>query len=362
MPAQDQDWYEAEPPLTREIIQDLRRLNFRARSKLVPILLLAALLTGGVAFLIARKVPQYRARIVLGVQEGEVSERHMPLPMADLRAYVTTKLMPAKELDALIEHHDLFPLRHKLGAEYARSELWDIAAVEVYRNYFLYDWDPSVPRSARIGIRVDHPDPDVAYEVARDLAKIIIGGAARERDRVAKAIAEEAQLALAAQRVRVTALEDEVVRLAGATSAAEHAGQHGRAAALRDEGFAVGGSLRRAREELSRVAKASGTQALSAAVYHAGLSLDIDIVQDRRPPPIEPRGYLFAVVTIIVFVIAVIVAALFLGAFDSRIHEVDDISRLGIPVVGQVPGFPGDRVGSLRARGVKRRGVPWSSL
>jgi hypothetical protein len=52
--------------------------------------------------------------------------------------------------------------------------------------------------------------------------------------------------------------------------------------------------------------------------------------------------------------------SLFVGAFDSRIHDLDDVARLGIPVVGHVPRFPGDSVGSLRERGVKRRGVPLS--
>jgi capsular polysaccharide biosynthesis protein len=65
-------------------------------------------------------------------------------------------------------------------------------------------------------------------------------------------------------------------------------------------------------------------------------------------------------VAVLLFVTLFIVVALYIGAFDTRIHDLDDVARLGIAVVGQVPGFPGDEVGSLRERGVTRRGVPWS--
>jgi capsular polysaccharide biosynthesis protein len=50
-------------------------------------------------------------------------------------------------------------------------------------------------------------------------------------------------------------------------------------------------------------------------------------------------------------------SATFLGAFDSRIHDTDDVVRLGLPVLGHVPGFTGDSVGSLRTRGAHRRRV-----
>jgi hypothetical protein len=50
--------------------------------------------------------------------------------------------------------------------------------------------------------------------------------------------------------------------------------------------------------------------------------------------------------------------ALIMGAFDSRVHDSDDVARLGLTVLGHVPGFAGDDVGSLEARGVSRARVP----
>ena len=96
--------------------------------------------------------------------------------------------------------------------------------------------------------------------------------------------------------------------------------------------------------------------AIADRIAAAGLDLDLAIVDERRPDRPEQRGLrhvhadrrrdrrrraprLRAV----------------LGAFDSRVHDTDDVARLGLPVLGHVPGFAGDHVGSLSARGASRR-------
>jgi hypothetical protein len=47
-----------------------------------------------------------------------------------------------------------------------------------------------------------------------------------------------------------------------------------------------------------------------------------------------------------------------LGAFDSRVHDSDDVARLKLPVLGHVPGFAGDNVGSMRTRSAAPTRVP----
>jgi len=44
---------------------------------------------------------------------------------------------------------------------------------------------------------------------------------------------------------------------------------------------------------------------------------------------------------------------LVLGAFDPRVHDGDDVARLGLPMLGQLPAFRGDDVGALRARAAR---------
>ena len=69
-------------------------------------------------------------------------------------------------------------------------------------------------------------------------------------------------------------------------------------------------------------------------------------------------GTIFLVVGTIVFCGFLPLVALFVGAFDTRVHDEEDVERLGLPILGHLPAFPGDGVGSLRSRGVRGRRVP----
>jgi hypothetical protein len=354
------DWFDSEPAMSRMVIDDLQRLKYRAKARIIPILLIAVALTAGLVYKLGQRVPQHRATVILALQEG-VQHRDTPMPMRDLRAYVTTVLMPTPELTKLIEKRNLFPLRKKMGPEFAIGELWDMMEIEIYRNYFLYDTDVmSAARSARIGITIVYSDPDEAYEIARDIGTIVIRAAGGERDRAATVMADEASRATLAARRRTAELEAELAMLTSQQAEAEASGHPGTASALRVEIAAVESSVKRAKESLSALAKSSSASELTAAVYSAGLSLDVSIVEERKPEAVVPGKYRIAVITVVVFLAVLVVVALFLGAFDSRVHDLDDVARLGIPVVGQVPGFPGDGVGSLRERGVTRKGVTLS--
>jgi hypothetical protein len=354
------EWFSAERPIMSQVIADLRRLKYRAKALLLPILLLAALLTAGLVYRMLTKPQLHIARVVLALSEGEASQRNAPLPMRDLRAYVTTVLMPAAEMIALCEERDLFPLRRKLGNEFALTELWDITEVEIFRNYFLFEQSQMPERSARIAITVTWNDPDEAYEIAHALSTMVINSAAAERQRAAQVIADDADRARGVAHGQVEDLEAQLARLSSQLAAAEDAGLAGKVEALKLESATIESSLRRARESLSALTRVTSADQLQAAVYDAGLGLDVQMVEERKPEPAAPRGYRTAVLAVMIFLVLSIVVALFVGAFDTRIHDLDDVTRLGIPVVGQVPGFPGDDVGSLRERGIRRRGVPWS--
>jgi len=359
--AMELDWFAAEPPLARLVIEDLRRLMYRARARLIPILVISVAITGALVWKLAHKPARHIAKIVLALQEGEVSQRNAPMPMRDLRTYVTTVLMPAAELTKMIEKRDLFPLRKKQGPEFALNELWDTIEVDVFRNYFLFEQDEmGEERSARIAVTVQFSDPDLAYEIARDLGNIIIASAGVERDRAARVMADDAARATEAARARAAELEAGLSALTSQRDEAVRAGQKGKVAALRVEIAAAENSVKRARDGLSALTKESSTDQLIAAVYAAGLGFDVSMVEERKPEPAVPTGYRNAVLAVLTFLTVLVIVATFLGAFDTRIHDLDDVTRLGIPVVGQVPGFPGDGVGSLRERGITRRGVPWS--
>ena len=98
----------------------------------------------------------------------------------------------------------------------------------------------------------------------------------------------------------------------------------------------------------------------------AGLDLRLEVVEERRPDRPEKSSFVLIMVIVVVGTGSLIGAALLVGAFDSRIHDTDDVERLGLPVLGHVPGFAGDSVGSLHARGARRARVGsvmrWRSL
>jgi hypothetical protein len=63
----------------------------------------------------------------------------------------------------------------------------------------------------------------------------------------------------------------------------------------------------------------------------------------------------FAFLTLCIFLP---LAGIVIGAFDARVHDLDDVGRLDLTVLGHIPEFPGDSVGALRDRGVRLRRVP----
>jgi hypothetical protein len=93
-------------------------------------------------------------------------------------------------------------------------------------------------------------------------------------------------------------------------------------------------------------------------VNEAGLDLSLTVVDEHKPEAAGTRSFVLALVLTVVGLCALCASALIIGAYDARIHDAEDVSRLGLPLLGHVPGFPGDHVGSLRARGVRRRRVP----
>ncbi len=111
----------------------------------------------------------------------------------------------------------------------------------------------------------------------------------------------------------------------------------------------------RVRKQLD--ATVTSVDSMADKVEEAGLDTSLTIVDEHKPEVAGTRGFVLVLVLSFVGICALFASALIVGAFDSRIHEGDDVARLGLPLLGHVPGFAGDDVGSLRSRGVRRRRV-----
>jgi len=358
-PARDDGWFEAEQPIRRALVAELQRLKRRSQPRLILVVVVAALLTAAVLYKRSTKVRMHRARVVLAVTEGSLAAGHIPMPIHELRAYVAEILLSNQVLEPIIEEQDLFSLRHTLGMSYALSELRDMFDVSVHRNYFLYDYDIDAPRSARIAITFSHADPDFAWRMARRLASLVIEGEQRRRLQLAEEIAREAEAAITHVSARGTALEQELAALTVELTRAEDRGDRRRAGALRVEQLELAGELHRENELLLNLTQQANADEMALAIDRAGLGMSFVVAEEKRPYQ-EPGAGLYLQIIIGVFVFSVFlpVVAVFVGAFDTRIHDREDAERIGLPVLGHLPGFPGDHVGSLRDRGVRGRRVP----
>jgi hypothetical protein len=351
-------WFTSEPSTRIGMIAELQRIKRRTWIRPLPVLALAAAITGGILYKVATKPVSVEAEVVLALAEGTMANRRSSLPVDQLREYVSSVLLSDNKLTELIEKRDLYRLRKKFGPEFAIEELRSAFDIQIWKNSFVYydEDDGNARRSARIGITVHDADADRAYDLAHDLASIAIRSAAVQRQQLATAIS--AQVALIRDGV-----EDKLIKLADETSLKQAAID---AAAKRDRPDLAGilridlAALNRERRrlELQLAGIATSNESLASEISAAGLDMSLSIVSERRPEHPTRAGFVLAMVAAVVGTGALVGSALVLGAFDSRVHDTDDVARLGLPVLGQVPRFAGDSVGSMSTRGAAPTRVP----
>jgi hypothetical protein len=279
------------------------------------------------------------------------------LPVDELRSYVSGVLMPDAKLMKLIEQRNMYPLRKKLGDQYALDGLRSQVEIEIWKNTFTTDeLEDENGRSARIGIDVTDTDPDRAYGLARDLATIVIETAGEQRSQMTKQLAGQIGDLRGRLEARVAEIDRDSSQKAQQLDKARTAGNVERAQNLQLEVAQLQQELKAANKTLGEITQSRDS--VADRISAAGLDVTVAIVEEHKPQPSDHRSFVLAMVTFLVGFGAALGAALVLGAFDSRVHDTDDIERLGLTVLGHLPGFPGDQVGSLETRGVARRRVP----
>ena len=354
------EWFDSEESTRVGLIQEVQRIRRRTRVRPIPVILLALLITGGLTYKVAMKRQMYYSEVVLAMREGSLLDANKTtgLPMEELREFVQSVLMPDAKLAELIEKHDLNRLRNKLGMPWAITELRESIEIEIWRNSFIY-YDPdnnNREASARIGLTVGDDDPDRAFLIAHDLAELVIHEVREQRLKLARKAAQDIAAMREALTDRMSKLERDRTERMIAQSKARSEGKVGVAQVLQMRLLELDQIQKETEKALSTIAVSP--EALADRIAEAGLDLVVEIVSERRPARPESKGMLIVMIAVVVGIGSLIGAALVLGAFDSRVHDTDDIARLGLPVLGHVPGFPGDRLGSLEARGVQGGRVP----
>jgi hypothetical protein len=351
-------WYESEQPTRRGLVAEMQRIRRRTRVRPLPVLVVAALVTAGITHKMATKPILVEADVVLALTEGALASRQTGMPVEQLRDYVTRVLMPNKRLLEIVEKYNLFPLRKKQGSDYALENFHDMFAVQIWKNSFAYydDEDANAARSARIGISVRDTDPYRAIDIAHDLAAVVIETAAAARQQRADAVTGQVAMLRKAVDEALDKLELDIASKQAAIAQVRSRGDTDLAGILGIDLAALQQQRRRQEAQLQRIATSS--DALATEIVAAGLDMSLAVVDENRPERPTHSGLVLVMIAAVIGTFSLVSAALVLGAFDSRVHDADDVIRLGLPVLGHVPGFAGDNVGSMRTRSAAPTRVP----
>ncbi len=350
-------WYESEEPTRLGMVSELSRMRERARRRPIRVALVALAITAGVTYKLVTKQPMVEAQIVLALSQGDLGKptgRDAGLAIDQLKEDFVGKLLPDAKLLEIIERRNLFTLRRKLGDKYAIDELKSQMEVEIWQNTFAYyaDDEQNSQRSARIGITYSDTDPDRAYGIARDIADIAIDTFEERRLARATKLAGFARTVEQDTRDMLDAIEHSITLAQTALVGAKDKHEDELMANLSLRLAMLTHQHKRVGDQLAGLVKSNNTFADQIAA--AGLDISLAIVDEHIPE----RGGHSLVVTIATLLVvgsgSLLASILLIGAFDSRVHDTSDVSRLGLPILGHVPGFPGDNVGAMRTRDAAR--------
>ena len=354
------DWFEAEQPLHRALYDVVDRMRRRAKKRWWLVLLATVVLTGAVVRKVALKPRVHRARVILAITEGDLNAGFNPTPLDELHDYIATVLLSSERLIKFFDERGLMKrARARFGDAVAVEEFKDAMQVGVWRNYFQYAWSYDERRSARVAIAYNDTDPQFAYEMARGLARLVQDGENERRFAAARALADQARDGLTAARRRLEEAAADQAKVNAELAAAERAGDAALVTVLRARAATFATEWQTAQATFKGIEDRTDFDQLQAEVNAAGMALEIEIVDERRPQ--VDTGSRWPTLLTVAFVALLIigpVCMLVVGAFDKKVHDADDVRRLALPVVGHVPGFAGDDHGALRGRGVSARRVP----
>lgn len=358
--AQDEapDWFESEQPLGRLWVFDLQRLKRRAKTRLLLIFAITFALTGAAARKFSKRGASYDATVFLSFDESALSSGRNSVPGRELTQYVANVLITDKALAELANRRNLHPLRKKLGDEYAVNELRMQIELESIQNDYAERRVADTARTATVQITVYGESPEEATMLANDIGEIAVKSSQERGIVEARALADDVERTIDNLRQRVTELSREMLAAKNALAEARASGDPDKIADASVRNEQADAEWRRADTALTETTRVSAFEASAEALQRAGLGVNARIIDGKNAGGLVDLRTGLAMAVIFVFFGSLIAVSLLVAAFDSRIHDADDVSRLGIPVLGQVPDFPGQTMGSLRQRGVRRHRVP----
>jgi hypothetical protein len=343
------DWIRREPGM-RDVRKELYRLGKRAVRRPIATLSIAIVLTTAVVAVRARKQPRYEATLVLAITEGgeDITKKDAPRPPAQLKAYMSDVALSSARLTKVIEEQHLYPSLFRRDPKKAVESMREDLDVQVYNNYFLLERAPDdPPRSARIALSYAAGSQHVAQTVVHALGQLVVEEEATSRQ---EATARAARAAADGVEAARNELYDRRASMSRMELSLVHASPDD-ATTLRVQLAEEDNSMRAAQTRLDEATREENELELRARLEARDLGLRFQVAEEELEVTGLPLGKKkLALLILAVFTFALPLAAMFVGAFDARVRDLDDVRRLGLTGLGHVPSFKGDRVGALADR------------
>jgi uncharacterized protein involved in exopolysaccharide biosynthesis len=322
-------WIDSEPGYFA-LRHELGRLVHRARRRRNKVLLASAAITALAVIFTLRLPRKYDAQITVRVTE--IVDFHLPRSVwtdRELRSFVTQVAFTNQVLGEMYEKHlaDIAPAPTVIrGIERLRED------IEVYaaRNRVAVELEGTTgPRSAHVILRYSANREDRALAVLKGLVAPIIESSAKRRRLEAEQEASRVALSLENAQALLEQTRKQAIERAGRLMAG--AGSLSPVALMELDSALKSAHLRVARyqQEMDDALRRKQAEKRKSG-------LDFDVIEEsvKRPLPLAP---LVLVVAILSFLLALPIAAIVTGAASSTIDSLEDVRKLGIPALGQLP-------------------------
>lgn len=299
-------------------------------------ILLFGILTGAAAFgFMVLREHLYAPRFILRAVETDYNAATAPRAKRRFREYLTSAVFTHRRLLQVIEKHGLYRKLMAFNAPAAVDSFRQNMDIDVYQNYFVEERRTfrDAPRSARISIRFRSEDPGEALAVARELGQLVIDTEKASRRKLAEQTRAAAKRELVRVSEAVVQHRNELARVTRDWATSSGADEAMLAVRL----IELQASLQRLEHQLQVAEQRSAAIDVSAIMDQHGMGLHFEVVDDGViADGAAERQERALIASIIAFVFGLPLVALGVGAFDPRIRRVEDLNRLGVPVLGHV--------------------------
>jgi hypothetical protein len=352
-----QDWERSERGVAF-VFDEARRLLRRARPKMRWVLVLSLLCATAYPIRRIKAKRTYDAQMVLRLVEADKELTKEVRPHAELFAYIWGVFLSGPNLKKVIERHHIYADKWERDPQLAVEAMRNDLDVVVWRNYFVEAYsDDDEARSARVSITWHFRDPEVTLAVVRALGEVIVESQTESRREVFALAQQDVDEAADGELDRLVELRQRLAETNAAAARATPARQAALLVQLSELKFEVHAMEKHVEELASTRTRLELTAAWER--QRSGIQFEIVepgvVVPQPLPGPIA-TGF----TTVAILGLGILLGGLLVGAFESKLRQPEDVRRLGVPVLGAMPVFPGDTVGALTERVKGKDRLRWS--